>query len=463
APREAAAHLRHALDLCTGLPDAERAANELAVLERLAAMYVVAFDTLAVETYEALAARAAASGLIDLEVKALVNMAYPLSWIDAKRELVVVDRALRLSTQQRDPLRQARTRASCLVRRLWAGGWNARDAEDCRQAVEEIRRSGDRKLVAVHLIDSNFIRWGSSEYRAAHQDVVESLAVLVDQNVDNPYLSFAHWLSQFTLPWSLLFLGEWGEALRFLAAEISLADKNGDRDRGQMMQLYRAWIHLHAMDFPGVLEIGNSILPSFGEPARRPWRRFCLALTGAAEAALGRHVAASNQLMAARNEMDRQPVIHDWYIRMMLGQTLTDVWLAKGDVKQAGPEAERFLEVTLATAERTWQALAWETTARVAMAGGDHHRASTCIDNALSAMEGFEVPLAAWRVHASAAELETRQGNRGGAERDRPLGRATVLALAKSLMGHEGLREAFLAAPAVFAITDPGQTHDPSR
>jgi len=454
APREATAHLRHALELCTGLPDAERAANELAVLEQLAAMYVVSFDTLAVETYEALAARAAASGLIDLEVKALVDMAYPLSWIDAERSLAVVDRALRLSTQQRDPLRQARTRASCLVRRIWAGGWNARDTEDCRQAVEEIRRSGDRMLVAAHLIDSNFIRWGSSEYRAAHQDVVESLAVLVDQNVDNPYLSFAHWLSQFTLPWSLLFLGEWGEALRILADEIALADKNGDRYRGQTMQLYRAWIHQHAMDFPGVLEICTSILPSLDEPARRPWRRFCLVLTGSAEAALGRHVAASNQLIAARNEMDRQPVIHDWYCRMMLGQALTDVWLAKGDVTQAGPEAERFLELTLATAERTWQALAWETSARVAMAGGDDHRASTCIENALSAMEGFEVPLAGWRAHASAAELEGRRGNKRAAERHRSLGRATALALANSLADHERLRATFLAAPAVRAIVD---------
>jgi len=61
------------------------------------------------------------------------------------------------------------------------------------------RRRGDRLLVAAHLIDFNFIRWGSSEYRAAHQDVVESLAVLAEQNVNNPYLSFAHWLSQFTL------------------------------------------------------------------------------------------------------------------------------------------------------------------------------------------------------------------------------------------------------------------------
>jgi hypothetical protein len=309
-------------------------------------------------------------------------------------------------------------------------------------------------LVAAHLIDSNFIRWGSSEYRAAHQDVVESLAVLVDQNVDNPYLSFAHWLSQFTLPWSLLFLGEWGEALRILADEIALADKNGDRYRGQTMQLYRAWIHQHAMDFPGVLEICNSILPSLDEPARRPWRRFCLVLMGSAEAASGRHVAASNQLIAARNEMDRQRVIHDWYCRMMLSQALTDMWLAKGDVTQAGPEAERFLELTLATAERTWQALAWETSARVAMARGDQHHASTCIDNALSAMEGFEVPLAGWRVHASATELEGRRGNERAAEQHRSLGRATALALANSLVDHERLRETFLSAPSVRAIVD---------
>src|SRR5207249_7077392 len=94
-------------------------------------------DTRAVETYETLAARAASYGLVDLEVQALIDMAYPVSWIDAKRCLEVVDQALRLSAKQRDPLKRARTRASCLVRRIWAGGWNARDAEDCRQALEE--------------------------------------------------------------------------------------------------------------------------------------------------------------------------------------------------------------------------------------------------------------------------------------------------------------------------------------
>ena len=36
----------------------------------------------------------------------------------------------------------------------------------------------------------------------------------------------------------------------------------------------------------------------------------------------------------------------------------------------------------------------------------DFTRARDCIANALSTMEGFEVPLAGWQVHATAAELQ---------------------------------------------------------
>jgi len=154
--------------------------------------------------------------------------------------------------------------------------------------------------------------------------------------------------------------------------------------------------------------------------------------------------------------MDRQPVIHDWYCRMMLGQALTDVWLARDDLMQAGLEAERFLALTLATAERTWQALAWEASARVAMAEDDHHRARTCIEKALSAMEGFEVPLAARRVHRSAADLNRRGGNEAAAKRHRELSRSTVLKLANSLPDNGPLRDTFLSAPSVHGIVGAG-------
>jgi hypothetical protein len=71
------------------------------------------------------------------------------------------------------------------------------------------------------------------------------------------------------------------------------------------------------------------------------------------------------------------------------------------------PGSERFLEVALATAERTYQGLAWEANARV--------------------------PLAAWRIHATAAELYARAANRDLVGHYRELSRATIMKLADSL------------------------------
>jgi hypothetical protein len=94
--------------------------------------------------------------------------------------------------------------------------------------------------VALHTMECNFLHWVSSRYRAARQDAVESIATLTESHQDKAIRRFAHWLGQFTLPWSLLFLGEWGEALNELDAGVAMAVKNGDHYRGQAMSLYRA-------------------------------------------------------------------------------------------------------------------------------------------------------------------------------------------------------------------------------
>src|SRR5258705_3073042 len=101
-------------------------------------------------TYETLRERAAHYGLIDVEVRALVGMAYPVSWSSTRKCLEVVDEALRMSSAQPDPLTRARTRASCLVRRAWASGWNEPDTKECLEALGEIRRNGDRSVAALH-------------------------------------------------------------------------------------------------------------------------------------------------------------------------------------------------------------------------------------------------------------------------------------------------------------------------
>jgi hypothetical protein len=67
-------------------------------------------------------------------------------------------------------------------------------------------------------------------------------------------------------------------------------------------------------------------------------------------------------------------------------------------------------------------------------------------------MQGSEVPLANWRVHATAAELYARLGNQDLAEHHRESSRATILQLANSLPADEPLRQTFLSSAMVFNI-----------
>ena len=67
-------------------------------------------------------------------------------------------------------------------------------------------------------------------------------------------------------------------------------------------------------------------------------------------------------------------------------------------------------------------------------------------------MEGFDVPLADWRVHATAFELYQTSGDRDSAERHLALSRETVMKLANSLPTEEPLRQTYLSAPIVRKI-----------
>ena len=466
-PRQAAEILEHALELIRKLPEAERTVSEIEILEKLAAIYVALLDGIhAIENYEALAARAAHHGLIDVEVRALVDMAWPLSWTSSELSLEALERALRLSARQEDPNLRARTRARCFAQRLWQR-WNSLDVEEFHHAIAEVLKADNRRTRVPYLVDCGSISWFSSEYREARRSLIESRVIQLETVEQNPYPNTAYLRGRFVLGLNSLFLGEWGEALREIKDLIAMLDKNGNYYWGRIMQLHRAWIHLHAMDFAGVLAICDSALPLVRDPELRPASdlpipipsafRNRLVLAGTAETALGNYESALEHLLAARADVHRPAIIFNWFWRMRLESALTELWLAKGDLAEARTQAETFLVITLGTAEHTWQALAWEVNARIAMADLDLTRAQDCIAKGLSAMEGFEVPLAAWRVHATAAELSERMKSREPAERHRALSRDTIMKLANSLPEEEPLRQIFLSAPLIRKVLDgPG-------
>jgi hypothetical protein len=86
------------------------------------------------------------------------------------------------------------------------------------------------------------------------------------------------------------------------------------------------------------------------------------------------------------------------------------------------------------------------------MAELDQTRARDCIGKGLFAMQGFEVPLAAWRVHATAFEVYQNSSDRDLARGHLVRSRATIMKLANSLPAEELLRQTFLSAPGIRKI-----------
>ena len=214
ASLEAMASLQRALELSSKLPEEKRAISEIEILENLGMIYSLEYDRRAIDNYEAMASRAARLGLTDVEARALIGLAYPLMWISSDRCLKVLERALLLSNGQSVQLLRASLRMNCFFYRIWAGGWNLQDAEECRIALNEIREIGDPVTFSYHLAQYSLIQWISSEYRDAHRNLsgnVSKMLETVEENYLN--LSLAVWVNQMFGSSSLLFLGEWGEAL----------------------------------------------------------------------------------------------------------------------------------------------------------------------------------------------------------------------------------------------------------
>ncbi|HKN16701.1 MAG TPA: AAA family ATPase [Candidatus Sulfotelmatobacter sp.] len=458
-PLQAAEILERALEHIGKLPETDRARLEIEVLEKLSTIYVASGDARVEQTFAALVTRASHYGLIDAQARALLAWAFFLSWVSSERALALLEQALSLSEFQQDPLLRTTTRVRCFALRIWATGWKSQHVDEFRQPLDEILRAAPRSILPHYLVDRGFIQWISSAYSDARRSLLESRAIVFQTIAENPYLDTAYLLGQCVLCMNLLFLGNWGEALREIEDTITMVEKNAQSTWGQALRLYKAWVYLQAQDFLGTLTTCDSALPLVQDPEPHPhpdhpapypfefW--MCLVLRGMAETALGNHQSALRHLTVAEIDMQRQVIMLGWYWHVPLELAFAEAWLANGDLQQAKAHAEKLLDIALANPERTWQALAWEVSTRIAIAQGDLQRARELIAKALSAINGFDVPLAAWRVHATTAELHQNSGNRKSAEDHLRLSRETLLKLANSLPSESPLRETFLSSTRI--------------
>ena len=105
-------------------------------------------------------------------------------------------------------------------------------------------------------------------------------------------------------------------------------------------------------------------------------------------------------------------------------------------------------------------AFAWEYSARLALASTERERAEHDILQALEALTMAEIPVAAWRVHATAWDVY-RLTDSSKAEIERSKAQSVILQIAESPRGFESLRESFLSAKPVRRVLE-GETQGPA-
>src|SRR4030095_3327350 len=135
-----------------------------------------------------------------------------------------------------------------------------------------------------------------------------------------------------------------------------------------------------------------------------------LILVGLAHIGLEDHNAAFRCLSEARERLERERILMDWVLRILLHHAFSRYWQAQGKLSEARQEAVRVCELAGPPGEKTYLALAHLVIAETAMANWDWNAADAAVTEAGMAIEGVNAPLAEWRGWSAASKNDERAG-----------------------------------------------------
>jgi DNA-binding winged helix-turn-helix (wHTH) protein/tetratricopeptide (TPR) repeat protein len=446
ANAEAVGYVSRALDIAARLPDDQRVASRLDLLQQLGLLRRSMGDVRgSIEHFTARARYAREHGRGDEEVRALLELGAALSWVDRDRSLAVVEQALALAPTLQDEALQAHVCGSHAFQRILVRGWRDEDAETCRVSLDIVRRAGERRHLSLHVGRYAHLQSHRSEYRAACRTAEEGLRLAVEVRDAYHYMT-----AQFHHAWALLHLGEWGELRRVLRDGLEIAERNGHDLWARAFRLQTAWLLTHVGDFDGARALC--------EQERQPGTEAQLGtflgsiVLGFAELGSRRYGAALRAFEEVTGQSKDRLTLMDWILNMPLRLGLGGYWLARRQFGRAREQLEELCRLAGAPGERTYLALGHQGLAEATLGEGDRVRASREVAEALAVLDGFEAPVAEWRVCATAARVEEAHGRRSRAAAYWRRGAATLDRLAAGLQDDGDLHRAFLARPAVETV-----------
>ncbi len=449
ANTEAVEHLQKALDLLERVPYSERVEPEAAVLDQLGLAHQSAGNTkAALATFENCLSTARRIGRYDLETNALLRLSGVLFWTDHKRSLETAKQAVNVSANVADRWWYRQARGHYATRQIRLKGWERRLFEDCAAAIESAREAGDKEMLALHLMSHSFFLSYQAEYERACCESDEGTELAVESGNAYQYISCRYFKA-----WAMLHAGHWGGVLQLANEGIELSEKNGHKTGITFFRLVKAWLNAQAFHYKEASELARQALASKceGFPQFLGLIVLGMSLTG-----LGQHQAAEDCFNQVQELRDRGPYYIDWIFQLPFYLAQADLELAEHSFTPAREAASRLFELASTSGERTYMALARHILAEVELAGDNFQAADENLRRAFALMEGRNLPLAEWRVNATAAKLAARRNEAVLADNYLANAARVLSRLAQSLPEHEPMRSGMLNSQQVRAAHSCG-------
>ena len=438
AHRDAIEVLQHALDLAPKVAESDRVEPEVQILQRMGdAHYALGAMSESALAYESAAARAAEADLKRAQIDALSGLAVPAWYADPGRGAAACQQAVEVSRNLGDPRLLAETQLAEASFRLIYDAWRKEDADACASASEAIGRSnipGFAFYVYVLAVQG--------DYKLA---LNHAEALMMETASPRAYI-----LALGAKTVALLHLGRFGEALRIVRNGREMAEKNGD---DPWVFIFReAWLRTLCFDFEGVRRLSKIIMRSNAEQHAVQPKTIAMVASGYAELDQEQYEQALRYFARVRDLTVTPKFFLHWYWRIQAQVGTCAVLLRAGNLASGRREADDLLSSALSTADPNLHALAWEMNARVSMAEENWRGAEEYIDHALAVLERFDIPVTAWRVHATAWDIFRHGKLHEAAEAQRLRAQKLILTIANSFEPDEPLRHTFLAAPSIAGI-----------
>jgi len=321
--------------------------------------------------------------------------------------------------------------------------WREEDSKLCVCARQRIKQlSSDSDAPAYEQTMYSYVQALQGDYRGALETAESAISNL--NEADNPMVYLAAIGGKLL---SLLRLGRLGEVLRVVRAGYEMAEKNGNDP--WFFNFREAWLRTLAFDYEGARRVCEAAMRRNNRyPTAQP-ETIARIAAGYADLHSLQYDRAIRCFRAVRDPKLTPKFFLHWMWRMTAQHGLSNVWLEAGDLSNARREADSFLESALSTADPYLHVLAWEMSARLAMKRQEWIHAEESIRKALAVLHNFEIPLAAWRAHATAWEFYGKTKENAAAKEHRRGARTAIFMIADSFPPEEELRKLFLSAAPI--------------